>query len=114
MIQRIEEDKDGPVEVSGRTVLTATITGKLTVLEAAELQLRGEVRGDVVVRRGGALIVTGRIKGAIFNEGGAVDVFGFVGRVEDVGPTQTFVSRGAIIGGKRASRPSKLSTFLDT
>jgi hypothetical protein len=41
-----------------------------------------------------------------------VDIFGFVGRVADTGPTEGLVSRGAIIGGKRASVPSRLSVFL--
>ena len=54
-------------------------------------------------------MLLGRVKGEVVNEGGAVDVFGYVGRVSDVGTTETYVSRGAIIGGRRASRPSKLS-----
>jgi hypothetical protein len=111
---RIEDDTDGPLEITEGTTITAIITGAVFVAADAELRLAGQVNGDVTVRRGGALILTGTVKGAVINEGGAVDIFGFVGRVEDRGDTETMVSRGAIIGGKRSVRAAGLARFQRT
>jgi cytoskeletal protein CcmA (bactofilin family) len=110
-MRRIEEDVQGPIEITGAVTILSTVTGDVTVAENAELRLTGEVAGSITVRAKGALVLIGRVKGAVVNEGGAVDIFGFVGRASDVGTTETYVSRGAIIGGKRASRPSRLSRF---
>ena len=111
---RIEDDTDGPLEITERTTITAIVTGAVYVAAGAELRLAGQVNGDVTVRRGGALIMTGTVKGAVINEGGAVDIFGFAGRVEDRGDTETMVSRGAIIGGKRSVRAAALARFQRT
>lgn len=109
---RIDEDRKGPLEIAGRTHLTATVTGTVIVAAGAELRLSGQVNGEVVVRPGGDLILLGTVKGAVINEGGAVGIFGFVGRVEDRGDKESWVSRGAIVGGVRSPRPMKLSRFL--
>jgi len=108
---RIDENCDGPLEITECVTLSATVTGAVVVADGAELRLSGQVNGDIVVRRGGALILLGVVKGGVTNEGGAVDIFGFVARVSDTGDTETLVSRGAIIGGRRAARPSVLSRF---
>jgi cytoskeletal protein CcmA (bactofilin family) len=109
-MRRIIESHTGPLDVTEPTTLMGKLIGNVTIAEGADLKVAGEVVGEVVVRRGGALVLLGRIKGGVLNEGGAVDIIGFVGRVSDVGETETYVSRGAIIGGKRASKPGKLST----
>jgi cytoskeletal protein CcmA (bactofilin family) len=111
-LTRIDEDCAGPLEIVGQTSISAVVTGNVTVPDGAALRLGGQVNGDIVVRPGGSLVLIGTVKGAVRNEGGAVDIFGFVGRVSDTGNTESFVSRGAIIGGRRASVPSKLSAFL--
>lgn len=110
-MHEITENRTGAVDITGPTTLSGNVEGVVTVEEGAELRLTGEVTGDVVVKHRGALVLIGQVKGAVRNEGGAVDIFGFVGRVEDLGETETYVSRGAIIGGKRASRPGKLSSL---
>lgn len=107
----IEENFQKPLEIFESVTIRSTITGDVVINEAAELRLLGEVIGTVIVRQGGALILIGRVKGEVRNEGGAVDIFGFAGRVLDVGAAETYVSRGAIIGGHRASRPSRLSSM---
>ena len=109
---RIEEDCEGPLEITERTTVTAIVTGAVVVAAGGELRLSGQVNGDIIVRRGGALILLEVVKGAVTNEGGEVDIFGFVGRVQDTGDTETMVSRGAIIGGQRAVRPLRLSRFV--
>lgn len=111
-VTRIDEDREGPLEIAGRTHLTATVTGTVVVPAGAELRLSGQVNGEVVVRPGGDLVLLGTVKGAVINEGGAVGIFGFVGRVEDRGDKESWVSRGAIVGGVRSPRPMKLSRFL--
>jgi cytoskeletal protein CcmA (bactofilin family) len=112
MATRINEDCDGPIEITERVHLIATITGTVVVASGAELRISGQVNGEVIVRQGGDLILLGTIKGAIINEGGDVAIFGFVGRVEDRGDRESWLSRGAIVGGRRAARPMKLSRFL--
>ena len=111
-VTRIDADRAGPLEIAGRTQLAATVTGTVVVAAGAELRLTGEVHGEVVVRPGGELVLLGRVKGAVINEGGAVSIFGFAGRVEDRGASESWLSRGAIVGGVRAARPMKLSRFL--
>lgn len=108
----ISEDRQGEIEVRGPAIITSQIIGDVTVAKDGELRLMGEVLGNIIVKPSGGLIVLGRVKGKIINEGGAVDIFGFVGQISDCGTTETFLSRGAILGGKRASRPSKLSSFI--
>lgn len=111
MVRVINETWTGPLEVCESTVISAPAESDIVVLDGAELVLKGEITGSVTVRPGGALVLIGRVKGVVVNEGGAVDIFGYVGKVVDAGSTETYVSRGAIIGGKRASRPSKLSAM---
>lgn len=111
-VTRIDADRAGPLEIAGRTHLAATVAGNVLVPAGAELRLTGEIHGDVVVRPGGELVLLGRVKGAVINEGGAVGVFGFAGRVEDRGGSDSWLSRGAIVGGVRAARPMPLGRFL--
>ncbi len=111
-MRRIEEDWNGPLEIIDAVAITSIVTGDITVHAGGELTLRGKVTGTITVRPAGSLVLLGQVKGSIVNEGGAVDIFGFVGNVRDVGVTETYVSRGAIVGGKRASRPSRLSVML--
>ena len=111
MTIRITEDHEGPLQISEPTVISSTVTGSVTILNDGQLRLTGQVVGDIMIRPGAELVVIGKVRGAVVNEGGAVDIFGFVGRVDDTGATETMISRGAIIGGKRASKPSRFSTF---
>jgi|TARA_Y100000296_G_scaffold26874_1_gene31530 hypothetical protein len=105
----IDKDHVGDLDVFHTTTISANVTGTVTVHDGAELKIVGEIVGNVVVKQGGALVLTGRVKGAIVNEGGAVDIFGFVGHVHLDEDADAYVSRGAIIGGERSSRPRKLS-----
>lgn len=110
-MRKIEGDVNGPLEVTGPALISGDVTGDVVIAEGANVRLTGDITGTVTVRRKGTLVVIGRIKGAIINEGGAVDLFGFVGRVSDVGDTETWASVGAIVGGQRVRRPSRLSAL---
>ena len=108
-MRKIEQDCDGPLEIAGTALVSANIRGDVLISEGASARVTGEIVGTVTVRKTGALVLVGRVKGAVINEGGAVDIFGFVGRVSDTGDTETWASAGAIIGGQRVKAPSKLS-----
>lgn len=109
IVRMMEGELEGDLDIVDAVTIAGKVLGSVTVHQGAELRITGEINGDVVVKRGGSLILIGRIKGAIVNEGGAVDIFGFVGRVELAEGTNAYVSRGAIVGGERASRVGKLS-----
>ncbi|MDQ2763832.1 MAG: hypothetical protein M3Y22_10230 [Pseudomonadota bacterium] len=107
----IDSDCSGPLTIDGLAAITAIVVGNVQVSSGGTLRLSGQVEGTVTVKPGGSLIMLGKIKGAIINEGGAVDVFGFVGRIEDAGDTDTMLSMGAIVGGKRVPRVMPLRRF---
>ncbi|HEY0626169.1 MAG TPA: hypothetical protein VGD10_05490 [Allosphingosinicella sp.] len=107
-MMRIIENHLGPLNVTSSTVVSGEVVGKVTVRAGGKLKITGTVKGDVVVEQQGVLVLLGNVKGTVVNEGGAVDIFGFTGAVQDVGDARSYVSRGAIIGGKRASKPGRL------
>lgn len=99
-----DTDLDGPLTIDGRAVIRAIVRGDVFVVDGGALRLSGQVQGTVTVSPGGSLVMLGTVKGAIINDGGDVDVFGFVGRIEDNGATDTMLAMGAIVGGKRTPR----------
>lgn len=107
----IDTDIVGPIEITGPALISAHLTGDVVVAEGANVRLTGDITGTVTVRRSATLVVIGRIKGTIINEGGAVDLFGFVGKVRDVGDTETWASAGAIVAGQRVKGPSRVSAL---
>lgn len=109
---RLINDHNGPLVITGSATISGKSIGTITVTAGSDLRVNGEVSGDILVEPGGALALFGRVKGAVINHSGAVDIFGFVGRVADVGKTETYVCRGAIVGGKRAPKPGKLSSIF--
>ncbi|WP_374943843.1 hypothetical protein [Sphingomonas sp.] len=94
-----------PLRIDGPTSITTAVVRDIVVAAGGSLRLSGQVQGDITVLPGGALIMLGVVKGGVINKGGDVDVFGFVGRIEDRGTTDTMLSMGAIVGGKRVPRP---------
>lgn len=99
-----EDSGTTPLLIESTTSITTAIVRDIIVAAGGSLRLSGQVQGDVTVLPGGALIMLGRVKGCVINNGGEVDVFGFVGRIEDRGMTDTMLSMGAIVGGKRVPR----------
>ena len=110
-MRTIDQDCEQDLELAGPVLISARVSGDVTIATGANVRITGEIVGTVTVRPQGTVVLMGRIKGGIVNEGGAVDIFGFVGRVSDVGPTETWAAQGAIIGGQRVRRPSKLSAL---
>ncbi len=101
---KIHDNHEGEIVIEEQCSITAIVIGDVVVLPGGSLRLSGQVQGNVTVKPGAALLMLGTVKGAIINEGGEVDVFGFVGRIEDTGTTDTMLSMGAIVGGKRVPR----------
>ena len=87
---RVIRDKiDGPLDVSEATVLHGMITGNVTVLPNILLELHGMVLGDLILETDSVATVYGMVKGSIFNRGGKLEVFGWVGALHRLGGTTT-------------------------
>lgn len=60
------------------TIAESAIVSGATVHPGGALYLSGISNGDIVVRRGGQLTVTGVVNGTVRNEGGSVSIEGMV------------------------------------
>lgn len=81
-----------PLTVRSNVTESAIVSGA-TVHSGGSLHLSGISNGDIVVKRGGLLSVTGVVNATVRNEGGKVEIEGIV---------DSFVSNGgqAIVGGQ--------------
>ena len=59
-------------------LLNGIITGKLIVTGGCFANVRGIVKGDILVERGGKLELYGTASGGVTNDGGIVEIFGRV------------------------------------
>jgi hypothetical protein len=86
-------DGTGPALNVRSHVTESAIVSGATVHSGGSLHLSGISNGDIVVKRGGRLSVTGVVNATVRNEGGTVEIEGMVG---------SFVSNGgqATVGGQ--------------
>lgn len=73
----------------GSTVTESAIVSGATVHPGGTLHLAGISNGDIVVRRGGQLTVTGVVNGTVRNEGGSVTIEGMVNHLASNGGIAT-------------------------
>jgi hypothetical protein len=86
------------LEVHGYIAESAIISGA-TIHPGGFLHLSGILNGDIAVRRGGQLTVTGMANGVVRSDGGAVTVEGIVQRLESNGGTTTVGGNVHSVGG---------------
>lgn len=67
------------------------------------LHLSGISSGDIVVKRGGRLVVTGVVNGTVRNDGGVVEIEGIVDHLSSEGGT---VLVGGQVGSYSGSGPA--------
>jgi len=74
---RINREQPQKITVKSYVVESGIISGA-TVLNGGILALQGISNGDVLVHKGGQVIVGGTVNGSIYNHGGYVEVGGIV------------------------------------
>lgn len=103
----------GVIKVSAYQSESGIIAGA-TVLSGGTLYLSGISNGDIVVKKGAKLSVTGIVDGSVKNNGGVVEIEGEVGSVIANGGSTTIsgivlyvtgtgkviYKNGAVVGGK--------------
>jgi hypothetical protein len=71
------------------SVIESAIVAGATVYPGGSLELSGISNGDIVVKSGGRLFVTGTVNGAIRNDGGSVEIEGIVTHLASNGGSAT-------------------------
>lgn len=91
----VREGEKSPLNVRSSVFESAIVAGA-TVHAGGSLHLSGISSGDIVVKRGGRLVVTGVVNGTVRNDGGAVAIDGIVHHLWSQGGT-------AVVGGQVGS-----------
>ncbi len=112
---RVNSESKGHLEVRGHVSESEVVDGA-TIHEGGSLTLAGISKGDVIVKIGGVLHLTGIVSGAVKNEGGTVRIDGIADSVQTSGGNVTIqgivvkavtgdgkvtYKKGSVIGGKR-------------
>ena len=80
----IDNDVTGDLVLNENAIITATVTGQVTVRKGSSLSVTGAICGDLVLQRGTTALVEGNIFGDVINNGGYLHIFGAVtGKVEE-------------------------------
>lgn len=100
---KVREGEKPPLNVRS-SVFESEIVAGATVHPGGSLHLSGISNGDIVVKRGGRLLVTGVVNGAVRNDGGAVEIEGIVGHLSSNGGAATI---GGEVGGFSGTGPAR-------
>uniref|UniRef100_A0A6H1ZEF7 Polymer-forming cytoskeletal protein n=1 Tax=viral metagenome TaxID=1070528 RepID=A0A6H1ZEF7_9ZZZZ len=73
---------EGNLSVSSDLVIRGMVTGTVTVVDNAHLELNGTVVKDVVVTEGTSVHIHGMVLGSVINDGGMLYIAGTVGAVQ--------------------------------
>jgi hypothetical protein len=101
----VRNGEKSPLNVRS-SVFESSIVEGATVHPGGSLHLSGISNGDIVVKRGGRLLVTGVVNGAIRNNGGFVEIEGIVDHLSSDGGTATI---GGQVGSFSGAGPARFT-----
>jgi hypothetical protein len=110
------------------SVTESAIVSGATVHSGGSLHLSGISNGDIVVKRGGQLFITGVVNATVRNEGGTVEIEGIIGSLVSNGGKATVggqvgsfsgkgpvdFNKGAILQGAPFEKPLRLPRAQST
>lgn len=83
-MQTIVDDTTGDLVLKENAVITATVTGRVTVTKGNSLSVSGTICGDLILEYDSTALIEGNVFGNVINNGGYLHIFGSVtGRVEE-------------------------------
>lgn len=82
------------------SVIESAIVSGATVHSSGFLHLSGISNGDIVVKKGGQLFITGVVNATVRNEGGTVEIEGIVGSLVSNGGKATVGGQVGSFSGK--------------
>jgi hypothetical protein len=102
----VRNGEKAPLNVRS-SVFESDIVAGATVHSGGSLHLSGVSNGDIVVKRGGRLLVTGVVNGAVRNNGGVVEIEGIVAHLSSDGGTATIGGQVGSFSGTGPARSKK-------
>lgn len=99
MTRDLHDKYSGPVSFSDDVDLYGQVAGDVTVTAGATLNCYGQIIGNLFVEKDGRATVYGMVIQSIVNRGGLVELRGVAGSVIDEGKTKTTVDAKALLTG---------------
>ncbi len=96
-MQTVNHDVRGPTIIRRDTRLNGAVHGDVTVPPGVHLELNGSIKGNLLVCKGSRAVINGVVRGRVFDEGGAVEIYGLVGTVRDTDTRGAYLHPTAIL-----------------
>ena len=89
---------DGDVEFTGESKFYGIIKGSVKVLDGAVIRFNGMVEKNLTVEQGGYAVINGMVKGNVINDGGKLEIYGYIKGVVKELSGKTYIDLKSCIG----------------